>query len=96
MVFNALSGLSTPPASLESVIKGILMVCGSCYQVDFSHIKKQSNGLVHLLVKQALGIVDFETWMFLKKKKKKNFETWMEDSPCFLEQALIHDVSPLV
>ena len=31
MVFNALSGLSTPPASLESVIKGILMVCGSCY-----------------------------------------------------------------
>ena len=28
VVFNALSGRSTPPVSVESVIRGILMVCG--------------------------------------------------------------------
>ena len=58
------------------------MVCGFCYKVDFSHIKRQDNRSAHLLAKHALGIVDFEIWM--------------EDSPCFLEQALIHDVSLLV
>ena len=67
---------------MESVIRGVLMVCGFCYKVDFSHIKRQGNRLVHLLAKHALGIVDFETWM--------------EDSSCFLEQTLIHDVSLLV
>ena len=28
VVFNALSGRSTPPVSVESIIRGILMVCG--------------------------------------------------------------------
>ena len=58
------------------------MACGSCYKVDFSHIKRQGNSPARLLAKYALGIVDYETWV--------------EASPCFLEQALIHDVSFLV
>ena len=82
VLFNALSGLSNPPAVVESVVRGVLMACGSCYKVDFSHIKRQGNSPAHLLAKHALGIVDYETWV--------------EASPCFLEQALIHDVSFLV
>ena len=82
MLFNALSGLSNPPAAVESIVREVLMACGSCYKVDFSHIKRQGNSQAHLLGKHALGIVDYETWM--------------EASPCFLEQALIHDVSFLV
>nr|POF04987.1 hypothetical protein CFP56_18443 [Quercus suber] len=63
VVFNALRGLSNPPAAVESVIRGVLMACGSCYRVDFSHIKRQGNRSAHFLAKHALGIVDFETWM---------------------------------
>ena len=82
VLFNALSDLSNSPAAVESIVRGVLMACGSCYKVDFSHIKRQGNSPVHLLAKHVLGIVDYETWM--------------EASPCFLEQALIHDVSFLV
>ena len=85
VLFNALSGLSNSPTAVESIVKGVLMACGSCYKVDFSHIKRQGNSPAHLLAKHALGIVDYETWM-----------ARMEASPCFLEQALIHDVSFLV
>ena len=71
VLFNALSGLSNPPTTVESVVRGVLMACGSRYKVDFSHIKRQGNSPAHLLAKHALGIVDYETWM--------------EASPCFLE-----------
>lgn len=54
----------------------------SCYKVDFSHIKREGNSPAHLLVKYDLGIDDYETWM--------------EASPCFLEQTLIHGVFFLV
>ena len=82
LVFNALSGLSNPPSSVESVIRGIIMVCGNCYKIDFSHVRRLGNRSAHLLAKHPIGIVDFETWM--------------EDSSYFLEQALVHDVSHLV
>ena len=47
--------------------------------MDFSHVKRQVNRQAHLLVKHALGIVDFLTWM--------------EENPYFLVYALIYDVS---
>lgn len=70
VLFNAFSGLSNPPAAVEYVVRGVLMACGSCYKVDFSQIKRQGNIPVHLLAKNALIIV--------------NYETWMEASLCFL------------
>ena len=82
LVFNALSGLSNPSSSVESIIKGIIMACGNCYRVDFSHVRRLGNRSAHLLAKHVIGIVDFETWM--------------KDSPYFLKQALVHDVSHLV
>uniref|UniRef100_A0A7N2ME92 RNase H type-1 domain-containing protein n=1 Tax=Quercus lobata TaxID=97700 RepID=A0A7N2ME92_QUELO len=60
------------------VIRGILMSCGPLKRIDFSHVKRQGNRLAHLLAKHALGIADYLTWM--------------EETPCFLEQALLHDV----
>ena len=63
VLFNALSGLSNPPAAVESVVRGVLKACGSCYKVDFSQIKRQVNSPVHLLAKHALSMVDYENWM---------------------------------
>ena len=54
------------------------MSCGLSDRIDFSHVKRQDNKLAHLLAKHVLGIVDYLTWM--------------EEIPCFLEQALLHDV----
>ena len=44
-----------------------------------SHVKRQGNRPAHLLAKQALNLADFSAWI--------------EECPCFLEQALVHDVS---
>lgn len=45
----------------------------------FSHTRRQENRPAHLLPKHAIGIVDFNAWM--------------EENPCFIDQALRHDVS---
>ena len=79
MVYNALSGQSSPPSSVASVISGIHDFCGVFGRVDFSHIRRQGNKPVHLLTKHVVGIIDYLAWM--------------EETPCFLMQALNHDVS---
>ena len=48
-------------------------------RIDFSHIRRQGNSPAHLLAKYASNL--------------DNYMTWMEENPCFLEQALLHDVS---
>ena len=75
VAYNALYGSSTLP----TVVQGILMSCGPLDRIYFSHVKRQGNRSAHLLVKLALGIVDYLTWM--------------EETPCFLEQPPLHDVS---
>ncbi|KAL0003498.1 hypothetical protein SO802_017279 [Lithocarpus litseifolius] len=79
VIYNALCGHSPPPSSVASVISGALVFCGVFQQVDFSHIRRQGNKPAHLLAKHVLGIVDYVAWL--------------EESPCFLTQALTHDVS---
>ena len=54
------------------------MSYGHLDRIDFSHVKRQGNRPVHLLVKHVLGIADYLTWM--------------EETPCFLEHALLHDI----
>ena len=79
VLYNALCGSSTPPFVMEFVVRGILMSYGPLDRIDFSHVKRQGNKPGHLLAKHALGIADYLTWM--------------EETPCFLEQALLHDIS---
>ena len=72
-------GQSPPPSSMASIISGALGFCGMFRQVDFSHIRRQGNKPAHLLAKHAKCIVDYVAWI--------------EETPCFLMQALTHDVS---
>ena len=58
---------------MESVIEGMHAICKDLCYVEFSHLRRQDNRLVHLLAKHALDIVDFIAWI--------------EKNPYFLEQA---------
>ena len=82
IMVQALNGTSVPPSAVSAVVQGILDLSSSFRRVEFSHIKRQGNRPAHVLAKHALGIVDFIAWI--------------EETPCFLEQALIHDVTTQV
>ncbi|KAL0005102.1 hypothetical protein SO802_012663 [Lithocarpus litseifolius] len=77
-VYRALAGLSHKAAVDAPIIYGILDSCNDIHNVRFSHVKRKGNTHAHLLAKHACGIVDYLVWM--------------EENPCFLEQALHHDV----
>ena len=78
IVHNALCGLSPPPSLVATIISGALGFYGMFRQVNFSHIRRQGNKPAHLLTKHAKCIVDYVAWI--------------EETPCFLMQALTHDV----
>ena len=80
-VYRALLGLSAPPPSVDAVILGVQNACLEFCYVEFSHIRREGNRPAHLLAKYAKGIDDYYTWI--------------EESPCFLEHALIHDVASI-
>ncbi|KAL0011402.1 hypothetical protein SO802_006510 [Lithocarpus litseifolius] len=46
--------------------------------VDFSHVSRNGNRPAHILARHALGIAELSVWV--------------EEVPCFLEQALNQDV----
>ena len=78
-VVRALQGLSLLSVSVMPIIYGIQSSCHDVRKVLFSHVcSRQGNKPAHLLAKHAISIVDFMAWM--------------EENPCFLEQALHHDV----
>ena len=79
LVINALKELSPPPSSVAAIISNSLLVSQEFRQVVFSHVRRQSNRPAYLLVKYAFGIDDFSVWL--------------EEEPCFLNQALIQDVT---
>ena len=78
IIHHALSEVSTPPSSVAAIIQGMQEMCKEFSGVMFSHVRRQGNQPAHLLAKHARGIVDFTAWI--------------QENPCFLEQALIHDV----
>ena len=79
LMIQALKGTTTPPSVISTVTQGVLDLSMGFNTVEFSHVKRQGNRLAHMLAKHALSITDFITWI--------------EETPCFLEQALIHDVT---
>ena len=78
IMVQALNGTSAPPFAVSAVVQGIMDLSKGYRRVEFSPVKRQGNKPTHVLAKQALGVVDFIAWI--------------EETPCFLEQALIHDV----
>ena len=78
IVQRALYETSLPPSSAEPVIMGMHAFSKDFCRIDYSHVCRQGNRPAHLLAKYALGTVDFTVWI--------------EENPCFLEQALIHDI----
>lgn len=82
ILVNALKEYSPPPIAVAAVVYNSLAASHEFRQVDFNHVGRQGNRPAHLLAKHAFGIEDFSVWI--------------EETPCFIEQALLHDVSPIV
>lgn len=78
VVINALLETSPSPLLIAAVIYGSVFVSHEFRHVDFSHVCWQGNRPAHLLAKHALCTNDFSVWI--------------EEIPCFLEQALLQDV----
>lgn len=81
IMYRALIELSPPPQSVASIVEGILEIVREFRSVQFSHTRRQGNIPAHILAKQASSIADFTVWI--------------EENPCFIEQALIQDVISL-
>ena len=79
LVTNALKEVSPPPSSVAAIISNSLLVSQEFRQVVFSRVCRQDNRPTHLLAKYASGIDDFSVWL--------------EEERCFLNQALIQDVT---
>ena len=78
IVQRALNELASPPSSVDAVIIGIKEVSADFNHIAFTHVGRQGNKLAHLLAKYAKSI--------------DNILVWIEETPCVIKQALIHDV----
>ncbi|KAL0009025.1 hypothetical protein SO802_010527 [Lithocarpus litseifolius] len=74
MLINALQDLSPPPSSVAALVYSSVATSHSFCCVDFFHVGRNGNRPVHLLAKHTLDIA--------------NLSIWVEETPCFLEQAL--------
>ena len=77
-VIRSLQGLSFPSISIMPIIYGIQSSTHDVRKVLFSHVWRNVNKPAYMLAKHAICI--------------SNLMVWMEENPCFLEQALHHDV----
>ena len=92
---NALRDLSPPPLSVAALVYSSIAAAHSFLSVaalvyssiaaahsfhraDFAHVGCNGNRPAHLHARHALGIA--------------NLSVWVEETPCFLEQALNQDV----
>ena len=78
LLVNALRDLSPPPLSVAALFYSSIAVAHSFRYVDFTHVGRKGNRPAHLLARHALGIA--------------NLSVWVEETSCFLEQALNQDV----
>ena len=77
-LINALQDLSPPPSSVAALVYSSVAMSHSFRCVEFSYVGCNGNRPAHLLARHALGIADLSVWV--------------EETPCFLEQALNQDV----
>ena len=77
-LINALKDLSPPPSSIAALVYSSIATSHSFRCVDFSHVGHNGNRPTHLLARLVLSIA--------------NLSFWIEETPCFLKQALNQDV----
>ena len=78
IVQRALNELASPPPSVDAVIVGIQDASADFHHIAFTHVGRQGNKPAQLLAKYAKSI--------------NNVLVRIEEIPCVIEQALIHDV----
>ncbi|KAK9984857.1 hypothetical protein SO802_034382 [Lithocarpus litseifolius] len=78
-IVHALSENSHAASTIPALIHGMQVTSFEFRNVLSSHVRRNSTVPTHQLAKHALGIFDFSVWI--------------EENPCFLVQALLHDVS---
>ena len=79
IIHHAMCESSNPPSSVAIVVQVMQDMCKEFRGVMFSHVRRKGNRLAHLLAKHACSVDDFITWI--------------KETPCFLEQALLHNVT---
>ena len=79
ILVNALKECSPPLIVVAAMVYNSLAPSYGFRHVAFNHVGRQGNRPAHLLAKHAYGIDDFSVWI--------------EETPCFIEQALLHDVT---
>ena len=78
-VRNFLKGSSLVPPAVANVLEGIFFHLQLFHSFCFSHIKKAGNKPRHLLAHHTMFVSDFEAWV--------------EETPSFLEAAIVFDAS---
>ncbi|XP_030924592.1 uncharacterized protein LOC115951551 [Quercus lobata] len=81
IISNALKRLTLSPSSVDAIMKGIHELGAEIGVVHFSHVRNIDNKPAHILARQAQNLV--------------NDVIWIEEIPCYIQQALIQDVSVL-
>ena len=79
---QALHDDSPAPASVTNLIYEVQVMSYEFRRVRFSRVCRKGNVPTHLLAKHVINIDDFSVWI--------------EESPCFLKQTLLHDVSDTI
>ena len=78
IVSNALKQVSQPLTSVAAIVEGIHVLSSDFGVVSYSHVQRTGNKPTHILARQAQNFV--------------NDVIWIEEIPCCIQQALIHDV----
>ena len=81
MVSNAIADISPPPSSIALVVYGISSLFSAFCRFSISHVGRKGNQVAHLIAKHAQDV--------------EQVVTWIEKSPCFLEQALLAGIITL-
>ena len=81
IVYNAICNYSPAPSSIAVVIHGTQDISREFRSVGYSLVRRQGNLPAHILAKYASSINDYVAWI--------------EEDPCCIMQALVHDVNSI-
>ena len=77
-ISNALKRLTQPPTFVAAIVESIHELGAEIGVVYFSHVHRIGNKPIHILARQAQNLI--------------NDVIWIEEIPCYIQQALIQDI----